>query len=533
MDAATLTSDGHGLVAIYVRPPGSPDLAQHLCSDGADWSLRCRTVAGDGIVAELERSRGKRWNLLLTTPTAPAAVPRGAFYFVSLTNPLEVLAASPRTFTANPQCTALLPPGEMASLKACTLLWHELSLRCNWVGDLRDARSHRELVTELVARGGGVWRHARPAMPPFELTPFEPEPLRFTSTAQELEPLRARHAGDYALYRWARKQHATCTRGGHYVRGDDDTPPYTQIGRFTFEQVSHTARFGYRHRNASTNLSAPMWTSWKNYSWVSDDCPSLHAPHDWCATLRGLRIVFVGDSTQYQAFLSLLGLLHAAEWASVGKDFQLDWKKSRPVTLCNDANTTLFFVRNDWLVDPTWRMGCSYAEMGGNPSTICRYWAQTLHDADVIVGTTGAHVIFPEGRHLNHTYMLARELNRTKALLVWRNAYPGHEGCCRADLSPSTEPLTKPYAPNARNSHNWASIGPHDDAVFDIFESVMPRRVMYLDDAHFTNARADRHVCGNKNDCLHHFLPGPPDVSNLVLRQMLSEVRAGISGSGI
>ena len=232
MDAATLASDGHGLVAIYVRPPGSPDLAQHLCSDGADWSLRCRTVAGDGIVAELERSRGKRWNLLLTTPTAPAAVPRGAFYFVSLTNPLEVLAASPRTFTANPQCTALLPPGEMASLKACTLLWHELSLRCNWVGDLRDARSHRELVTELVARGGGVWRHARPAMPPFELTPFEPEPLRFTSTAQELEPLRARHAGDYALYRWARKQHATCTRGGHYVRGDDDTPPYTQIGRY-------------------------------------------------------------------------------------------------------------------------------------------------------------------------------------------------------------------------------------------------------------------------------------------------------------
>ena len=271
-----------------------------------------------------------------------------------------------------------------------------------------------------------------------------------------------------------------------------------------------------------------MWTTWKNYSWVSDDCPSLHAPHDWCATLRGLHTLFIGDSTQYQAFLSLLGLLHAAEWASVAKDFQLDWKKTRPAQLCGDANTTVHFVRNDWLVDPTWRMGCSYAEMGGNPSTICRYWAQALAKADVIVGTTGPHVIFPEGRHLNHTYMLARELNQTKALLVWRNAYPGHEGCCRPDLSPSTEPLTEPYAPRKKNGFHWDDIGPHDDVVFDIFESVMPRRVMYLDDARFTNARADRHVCGAKRDCLHHFLPGPPDVSNLVLRHMLSEVRAGL-----
>ena len=178
-------------------------------------------------------------------------------------------------------------------------------------------------------------------------------------------------------------------------------------------------------------------------------------------------------------------------------------------------------------------MGCSYEETTRwDPSTICRHWitawAQELGKADVIVGTTGAHVIFPEGRHLNHTYMLARELKRTNALLVWRNAYPGHEGCCRADLSPSTEPLAAPYTPRKHNGFHWDHIGPHDDAVFDIFESVMPRRVLYLDDARFINARADRHVCGTKRDCLHHFLPGPPDVSNLVLRHMLSEVRAGL-----
>ena len=43
-----------GLLAIYVRPPGSPDLAQRLCSAAS--SLRCRTAAEDGSVAELERS---------------------------------------------------------------------------------------------------------------------------------------------------------------------------------------------------------------------------------------------------------------------------------------------------------------------------------------------------------------------------------------------------------------------------------------------------------------------------------------------
>tara|TARA_B100000780_G_scaffold94207_1_gene65541 strand:- start:371 stop:715 length:345 start_codon:yes stop_codon:yes gene_type:complete len=88
------------------------------------------------------------------------------------------------------------------------------------------------LVTALVERGGEAWRHARPpATTPFELAPFEPEPLRFISTALELEALRKRHAADYALYRWARKEHATCVRGGRYVRGEDDTPPYTTIGR--------------------------------------------------------------------------------------------------------------------------------------------------------------------------------------------------------------------------------------------------------------------------------------------------------------
>ena len=151
-------ADGHGLVAIYVRLPGSPDLAQYLCSEAAASSLRCRTAAEDGIAAELE-SRGKHGNLLLTTPTAPAeaTVPSGAFYFVSLTNPLEALSASPLTSTTrnaprrNPQCAALLPPGETASLAACTRLWTELSRRCSWVGDLHDARAHRVLVTALVS----------------------------------------------------------------------------------------------------------------------------------------------------------------------------------------------------------------------------------------------------------------------------------------------------------------------------------------------------------------------------------------------
>ena len=214
-----------GLLAIYVRPPGSPDLAQRLCSAAS--SLRCRTSAEDGSVAELERSRG-HGNLLLTTPTAPATVPSGAFYFVSLTNPLEALSASPPR--RNPQCAALLPPGETASLAACTRLWTELSRRCDWVGDLHDARAHRALVTALVERGGEAWRHVRPpATAPFELARLEPE--RFTATALELEPLRERHEADFALYRWARKEHATCARGGHYVRGEDDTPPYTRIGR--------------------------------------------------------------------------------------------------------------------------------------------------------------------------------------------------------------------------------------------------------------------------------------------------------------
>ena len=55
--AAARQSEGHGLLAIYVRLPGSPDLAQHLCSEASASSLRCRTADEDGFAAELERLR--------------------------------------------------------------------------------------------------------------------------------------------------------------------------------------------------------------------------------------------------------------------------------------------------------------------------------------------------------------------------------------------------------------------------------------------------------------------------------------------
>ena len=134
-----------GLLAIYVRPPGSPDLAQRLCSAAS--SLRCRTAAEDGSVAELERSRG-HGNLLLTTPTAPATVPSGAFYFVSLTNPLEALSASPPR--RNPQCAALLPPGDGKPGRVYSPLDRALqAMRLGW----RLARRPRPPSARHSARG--------------------------------------------------------------------------------------------------------------------------------------------------------------------------------------------------------------------------------------------------------------------------------------------------------------------------------------------------------------------------------------------
>ena len=497
-----------GLVVVHVRPPGSPGLA--LCTDDRAAAIDC-TTASDSIAQAVDRALNAGKDALITTRELPLSLPHGVFLLVSLVHPLE--AIGPGSQSASPQCSALLPSGESASEASCIGVWRQLSKRCDWIGDVRHARSHRVLVTELVRRGGAAWQHRRPPSEEAKVSSHVP-------TRPRLEHLRVKHEGDFVLYRLARKEHSACVRG-HYVRGEDDTPPYRYIGSRPFESVSHTARGGFRGPNAS-------WTTWVNYSWVAPDCPALHAPEGWCEALHGRRVLYVGDSTQYQTFMSLLGIMQVKAGPS---ELLLDFKRFRWAHVCGKTNTSVGFVRNDWLVNPTWHMGCSWSELR-DVRQICRYWEDSvlaLSARDVAVLSKGAHVIEPTERRLNHTYALAYALNKSEPLLVWRNAVAGHDGCCE-EGAPRTEPLSSPYKAPPHHKHGWDKIGRYDDEVFDIFESVMPRRVHYVDDARLLNVRQDRHICGTKDktgDCLHYFLPGPPDVSNLVLRHVLTEVREG------
>ena len=336
---------------------------------------------------------------------------------------------------------------------------------------------------------------------------------------------------------------------------------------------------GVATRECYSDELADLRFKWVDWTWVVPGEPECSNDDyaSWCDAFSNRSLLFVGDSTIEQQYISLLALLNAADHDPVRSD-QLyrpcrkrccGYEPCKPhedkairtpptreaVLLARDGRAfrdprmhyglpnhvcggrgRVAFVRNDLVCHPGWGRDC-HGQGGMEPFT------QLKDDYETLVLSSGTHVLEPSVVQ-QHTRALAHWINTTMLEVIWRTAVPGHAGCGSA-VQPLHEHYTPPgggkwavanqttiLPPNTTvDPRRWSLIELNNQVVIDTLDEMLPGRVAYLDAAAISNRRADRHsiFIPKKNhssvapeiDCLHYCLPGPPDDWNRVLRVLL------------
>jgi len=219
----------------------------------------------------------------------------------------------------------------------------------------------------------------------------------------------------------------------------------------------------------------------------------------------------------------------------------------------NDIRIT--YVRNDQLIEND--KPCDVAKDLRNCYAYCYPWVDkylAFEGTTLLIASTGAHY----QTHHQFQYALREfvktvdSLNRNYDHLIFRTATPGHRGCDDFPTTPFKN-FTE-YALTISDEYSWDKfVGYNDYAVkfFDareredsrgLFWSVKqsdgvmtePKRMKMeiLDVYPMTVLRRDGHVSGEIcdnchstiKDCLHYFLPGPPDWWNHMMYSHLSDL---------
>ena len=87
------------------------------------------------------------------------------------------------------------------------------------------------------------------------------------------------------------------------------------------------------------------------------------------------------------------------------------------------------------------------------------------------------------------------------------------------------------YEPPLPDPFGWRRLPDVSRLFFEVFESIVPGQVRYIDSQEQARPRKDSHIGRLKtlhgperSDCLHYCLPGPPDDWNdMLIRRMLAD----------
>jgi hypothetical protein len=123
--------------------------------------------------------------------------------------------------------------------------------------------------------------------------------------------------------------HRTCMANGRYELGVAARPPY----RLT----TPTAGL-FQKTRAQEGCELHPWHPW---TWRADDCRLSERPLCDERALHGRRILFVGDSTSYEMFLSLLHLVGAApaDWVDLNAGATKTYPRPTLVRVRSNAST--------------------------------------------------------------------------------------------------------------------------------------------------------------------------------------------------
>eukprot|EP00539_Tryblionella_compressa_P006937 CAMPEP_0178765496 /NCGR_PEP_ID=MMETSP0744-20121128/18484_1 /TAXON_ID=913974 /ORGANISM="Nitzschia punctata, Strain CCMP561" /LENGTH=421 /DNA_ID=CAMNT_0020420999 /DNA_START=30 /DNA_END=1295 /DNA_ORIENTATION=- len=271
-------------------------------------------------------------------------------------------------------------------------------------------------------------------------------------------------------------------------------------------------------------------TSWM---WNEDsDCEihRLKGKDEFCRVvfrrLKIRRLFFVGDSLTYMFLESMWKLLGHTD--DPGKQFA---PFHRTIDCGNgvgssNASTSQFlldvaYVRNDFLTNQTQKKGCPSPEL--NKDGLCNAWfheySNGTSDKTLLIVNTGLHV------HGQATFEQVfddfvdtiEDSHRTNDIIVYRTAVPGHEDCRQfnAPLSNYSQ-----YRPSTK--YDWDKVEGYNryavEKIFNLTKNPYSTNAdgetskmnwMVLDVYPMTVLRPDGHR--PPRDCLHYYLPGPPD----------------------
>ena len=102
------------------------------------------------------------------------------------------------------------------------------------------------------------------------------------------------------------------------------------------------------------------------------------------------------------------------------------------------------------------------------------------------------------------------------SLLVYRSTPPGH-----ADCQNFSEPLLSPQPLSSLpRRFNWDRFGHQNELAKPLVEAVLG---VFWDVNAMTELRADGHLEGGRNDCLHYCMPGPVDTWVQALYNLLMQ----------
>ena len=287
----------------------------------------------------------------------------------------------------------------------------------------------------------------------------------------------------------------------------------------------------HSYRDPEGKIVPPF--KWSQYCWKPLNCNAK--PFDrgkFCSSMKGKRIMFVGDSILYEMYAALFyqTLSDRNKIDTIVSQWDLNHINSRQLkwTICNGTVGSIF-IRNDHVA-----VDDEDAEIREKSRNVNVMWRHLVPDHDVIILNKGHHVVkkevvteemFHKASIKTVEYLKKRAREKT---VVFVTTSPAHPHCRKTSSAVTTPLVTEPeyikkeLIPGYARDYGWENYHKHDLFLIDLFRKI---DAIIVDIAPMSYLRPDGHAFSEGDsydgDCLHYRLPATPDSWVYVMYNLL------------
>jgi len=276
---------------------------------------------------------------------------------------------------------------------------------------------------------------------------------------------------------------------------------------------------------------------WQEYSFLRCQLDYIKS-HNICQLLQSLnlkRVLFVGDSLQYNMALSFMMLLKGTA------PLEIPFSVKFSCLLDSGKSTSLpeyevSYIRNDELVENDKPVDIN--KKIKNCNDYCYPWIDAYNSSlknTLLVLNTGPHYLSLEkfASAVNNVTQTLINLKRKDDVVIFRTTAPGHDECTKYDAPFQTyKDYLATIQPDKHHIYSWDKFALYNRYLADILEkhrfsnlNQETPTIELLDIFMMTVLRPDGHVSGTecqsinclRSDCLHYNLPGAIDWWNQLM----------------